>query len=98
MSWFDVLKRVPRSKLEPFRNMDRNTLLAEQKKYKDSGKHEEYLINAMVNGYDFDNAIRIAYDIIGAMGFGGKDVQRFDRIREPVTPMTHVRMLRRKPA
>lgn len=96
MSWFDVLKRVPRSKLEPFRNMDRNTLLAEQKKYKNSGKHEEYLINAMVNGYDFDNAIRIAYDIIGAMG-EAKYGQRFDRKREPVTPMTHVTMLRRQP-
>lgn len=96
MSWFEILK-IQRTKMEFLRNMDRDQLLAEQKRYKDSGKHEEYIINAMLNGYDFDNAVRIAYDIIAAMG-EAKYGQRFDRKREPVTPMTHVRMLRRQPA
>ena len=95
MSWFEILK-VRRTEMEFLRNMDRNQLLAEQKKYKDSGKHQEYIINAMLNGYDFDDAVRIAYDIIAAKGealYG----RRFDRKKEPTTPMTHVRMLRRQP-
>ena len=96
MSWFEILK-VQRTEMEFLRNMDRDQLLAEQKRYKDSGKHEEYIINAMLNGYDFDNAVRIAYDIVAAKYFARRS-KRFDSEKEPTTPMTHVRMLRRQPA
>ena len=96
MSWFEILK-VQRTKMEFLRNMDRDQLLSEQKRYKDSGKHEEYIINAMLNGYDFDNAVRIAYDIISAKS-DAKYSKRYDRKKEPTIPMTQVRMLRRQPA